>query len=167
MVKPASASRSLSGRITRGPFHSEPPTGIDPVTSFLPRTRSTTELGGQRVRTLPAIFGTVKSMGTFVSDDTKVPEYWPTECRIQPWAVTRIISVASEPGGARNFVAAGFGVLPVVSAAYGDQAHRGRSRPLLVFLRRAPGASLPRSAPEFAEAARDTTSQRRDASSAP
>ena len=39
----------------------EPPTGIDPVTSFLPRTRSTTELGGQRENTLPALAPDAKS----------------------------------------------------------------------------------------------------------
>ena len=39
----------------------EPPTGIDPVTSFLPRTRSTTELGGQRENTLPAVLQEAKS----------------------------------------------------------------------------------------------------------
>ena len=39
----------------------EPPTGIDPVTSFLPRTRSTTELGGQRENTLPADLPDAKS----------------------------------------------------------------------------------------------------------
>ena len=47
-------------RLDTGP-HPEPPTGIDPVTSFLPRTRSTTELGGQRVNTLPEDLPTNKS----------------------------------------------------------------------------------------------------------
>src|SRR3954464_15281080 len=45
-------AQPVKNRLDTGP-HSEPPTGIDPVTSFLPRTRSTTELGGQRVNTLP------------------------------------------------------------------------------------------------------------------
>ena len=90
MVKPASASRSLTGRLKRGPFHSEPPTGIDPVTSFLPRTRSTTELGGQRVRTLPAFFGTVKSRCTFVADDTKSAKRGTSGCQLRRHSVTHI-----------------------------------------------------------------------------
>ncbi len=45
------------------------------MTSFLPRTRSTTELGGQRVRTLPAILNPVKSGYVFVIDGTKPVEY--------------------------------------------------------------------------------------------
>src|SRR6478672_18172 len=49
-------------RLDAGP-HPEPPTGIDPVTSFLPRTRSTTELGGQRVNTLPEDSAPNKSAG--------------------------------------------------------------------------------------------------------
>src|SRR4029453_3635674 len=56
MSYPATNEKNLcqagQNRLDTGP-HSEPPTGIDPVTSFLPRTRSTTELGGQRVNTLP------------------------------------------------------------------------------------------------------------------
>src|SRR4051812_40848523 len=50
MERPAAASPGHR----RGLRHSEPPTGIDPVTSVLPRLRSTTELGGQRGNTLPA-----------------------------------------------------------------------------------------------------------------
>src|SRR6478735_9607059 len=53
-------AKPVKNRLDTGP-HSEPPTGIDPVTSFLPRTRSTTELGGQRVNTLPEDFRTNKS----------------------------------------------------------------------------------------------------------
>lgn len=52
--------KPVKNRLDTGP-HSEPPTGIDPVTSFLPRTRSTTELGGQRVNTLPDDFAGNKS----------------------------------------------------------------------------------------------------------
>ena len=53
-------AKPVKNRLDTGP-HSEPPTGIDPVTSFLPRTRSTTELGGQRVNTLPEDSPTNKS----------------------------------------------------------------------------------------------------------
>jgi hypothetical protein len=53
-------TKPVKNRLDTGP-HPEPPTGIDPVTSFLPRTRSTTELGGQRVNTLPEDFATNKS----------------------------------------------------------------------------------------------------------
>src|SRR5450830_424221 len=52
--------KPVKNRLDAGP-HSEPPTGIDPVTSFLPRTRSTTELGGQRVNTLPEVSAPNKS----------------------------------------------------------------------------------------------------------
>ena len=39
----------------------EPPAGIDPATSFLPRTRSTTELRGQQVNTLHRFLRFAKS----------------------------------------------------------------------------------------------------------
>ena len=64
-------------RLDTGP-HSEPPTGIDPVTSFLPRTRSTTELGGQRVNTLPEDLALNKSAAEEGSCGLKTPE-------IQAW----------------------------------------------------------------------------------
>ena len=102
MVKPASASRSLAGRLKRGPFHSEPPTGIDPVTSFLPRTRSTTELGGQRVRTLPAFFGTVKSRCTFVADDTKSAKLGTSDAQLRRYSVTWIMKVVLARQGPRS-----------------------------------------------------------------
>ena len=63
-------------RLDTGP-HSEPPTGIDPVTSFLPRTRSTTELGGQRVNTLPEDFATNKSAAQRSPDPEKARESGP------------------------------------------------------------------------------------------
>ena len=60
-------------RLDTGP-HSEPPTGIDPVTSFLPRTRSTTELGGQRVNTLPEDSAPNKSAAEQVREAGKSAE---------------------------------------------------------------------------------------------
>ena len=60
------------------------------MTSFLPRTRSTTELGGQRVRTLPAIFGAVKSGWHFVIDRTKSIENSTSGCHSRRNAVTQI-----------------------------------------------------------------------------
>ena len=46
--------------------HSEPPAGIDPATSFLPRTRSTTELRGQQVNTLHRFLRFAKSVGNLL-----------------------------------------------------------------------------------------------------
>ena len=60
-------------RLDTGP-HSEPPTGIDPVTSFLPRTRSTTELGGQRVNTRPEDFALNNSAAERGLQGRKSPE---------------------------------------------------------------------------------------------
>lgn len=54
---------ALNLTIFSGPPIREPPTGIDPVTSFLPRTRSTTELGGQQQKTLPVKSRAEKSGG--------------------------------------------------------------------------------------------------------
>src|SRR6476660_1047348 len=70
--------KPVQDRLDTGP-HSEPPTGIDPVTSFLPRTRSTTELGGQRVNTLPEVFALNKSRAKQGPLARKSPE-------IQAWS---------------------------------------------------------------------------------
>src|SRR6476620_2301777 len=65
--------KPVKNRLDTGP-HSEPPTGIDPVTSFLPRTRSTTELGGQQVNTLPEDFTLNKSAAEQGSPGRTSPE---------------------------------------------------------------------------------------------
>ncbi len=63
------SSRHLGSNEKRGNLepdclsYFEPPAGIDPATSFLPRTRSTTELRGQQVNTLHRFLRFAKSVG--------------------------------------------------------------------------------------------------------
>src|SRR5699024_10486084 len=47
-------------------FRPEPRPGIDPGTSILPRWRSTTELSGQRDKTLPTNIQKTKSVDSFM-----------------------------------------------------------------------------------------------------